>query len=318
MILIFYSIYSVVKFDNTIRQKEVNIMRHNKWYIMISLLFIFISAVPAWAWHGSKFSTYDPHIMLLCEIVQLKSASGRPSSGEKFKIEATGSCSYYHWREESEDFGRIDTWLVLYQGSYDYTTKKASEVVKYKGNTILKHNIICSHNPWAHAVCDKATRKKQVQKYSFHPLLNPTNIPEDVGPWNMPKLEHVTPLSAYLLPIDLKNALVEWERTQSNEEMLADWVPMSDLGGPPALTIKKPFESQPINVNDDWLNFRMEINPGFEGTLDYLLEVERLEEVSGEIVDSTGKTHMWQPTGAIPNPTPSTRWLSEVKRLQKE
>jgi hypothetical protein len=72
--------------------------------------------------------------------------------------------------------------------------------------------------------------------------------------------------------------------------------------GPPALTIKQPFESQRINVNDDWLYIVVEVNPGFEIDT-YLLEMNRLEEVSGKIVKPKGRNHMWQPTGSILNPS---------------
>ncbi len=57
-------------------------------------------------------------------------------------------------------------------------------------------------------------------------------------------------------------------------------------GEPPALNITNPTELQTVNVNDDWLYIVVEVKPGFEID-NYLLEMERLEEVSG-----------WQPTGS--------------------
>jgi len=73
-------------------------------------------------------------------------------------------------------------------------------------------------------------------------------------------------------------------------------------GEPPALKITSPTELQTVNVNDDWLYIVVEVKPGFEID-NYLLEMERLEEVSGEIIDDAGKTHMWQPTGSTVIPS---------------
>ncbi len=62
-------------------------------------------------------------------------------------------------------------------------------------------------------------------------------------------------------------------------------------GEPPALNITNPTELQTVNVNDDWLYIVVEVKPGFEID-NYLLEMERLEEVSG-----------WQPTGSTVIPS---------------
>lgn len=263
-------------------------MKQHKWFIIIGMLFIFTTAVPGKA----MAKDLEASKVLICQEVGFKNASGKPSSGENFEIELYGLCSLSTAIAENK-YSFINNWVVTYRGTYNYETKKASETIIHESKMIFKHNIRCSTNPWVHSPsCDKSTTEyvHRVPPLVIKPYAyDGTNIP----------------ISAYILGGEIRTALMEWETTQSNEELVADWDSLDDsTGGPPALTVKKPLEKQPININDDYLFIVLEVNPGFEPS-NYLLEMERLEkapEVSGDIAMPEDKTHIWQPTASVMMP----------------
>ncbi|MDH3280178.1 MAG: hypothetical protein OEQ18_03500 [Gammaproteobacteria bacterium] len=208
---------------------------------------------------------------------ELEKAGGKPY----FKIHIEAWCGV-HPADGVPGWTPVDWKRITVLADYNYDTGAVEEVVWLGPDELLRVNMHCQSNPWAHVPQCSLTQ----------PVVNNTHAVVN-GPF---------PLSAHRIPHSMRTAIANWEQTPSTESLLADWNPMGAEQPAADMKIASPTAMPRQIFPEDASGLELDVSTLNGSTVGLPLNIEiewhQLEEtpvVVGDIAMPSDKTHWWQP-----------------------